>query len=73
MLTVILTHASLHTFVELADRSHRLVWYVEACEHHPQKLSVDGVICVLEVDEAHVHKDAPSLSELLQSGGRENC
>ena len=66
LLAVIRTHAS-HGFVELADNGQHLLWYAEACEHHPQQLSVDGVICSLEIDEAREQRDSPSLSEFLQS------
>ena len=43
------------------------ILYADACEHHPQQLSVDGVICFLEIDEAHIQRDSPSSSEFLQS------
>ena len=42
-------------------------WYVEACEHNPQHLSVDQVLCVLAIDEAHVHNDYPNTSEFLRA------
>ena len=67
VLTVIRTHASSYAFVELADNGQHLLWYSEACEHHPQQLSVDGVICFLEIAEAHAQGDSPSSSEFLQS------
>ena len=49
--TVIRTHASSHIFVEPASNSQDRLWYAETCEHHPQPLSVDGVLCHLEIDE----------------------
>ena len=67
VLTVIRTHASSHAFVELAGNGQHLAWYAEACEHHPQQLSVDGVICFLEIDEARLQGGSPSSSEFLQS------
>ena len=66
VLTGIRIHASSHDFVELAHNGQHLR-YAEACEHHPQQLSIDGVIRVLEIDEAFVQGGSPSSSEFLQS------
>ena len=41
--------------------------YIDACEHNPKQLSIDGVIRLLEVDEAHIQGDFPRSSELMQS------
>ena len=73
LLTIIRTHVSSHAFVELADNGQHLLWYAEACEHHPQQLSVHRVICFLEIDEVHVQRDFPSSSEFLQSAHDEQC
>ena len=65
--TVIRTHASSHVFVELANNGQHRLWYAETCEHHPQPISVDGVLCHLEIDEEHQQRDSPRWSEFFQS------
>ena len=66
-LTVIRAHANSHAFVELDKNGQHRLWYAEACEHYPQQLSVDGVICRLEMDESHLQRDNPCSSNVLQS------
>ena len=65
--TVIRAHVISHVFEDLANNDQHRHGYAETCEHRPQPLSVDGVLCHLEIDEKHQQRNSPSSSEFLQS------
>ena len=69
--TVIRTPESSHVFVELTKNDQHRLGYAETCEHHPQPLSVDGILWHLEIDEEHQQRDSPSSSEFLQAAHNE--
>ena len=46
------THA-LNPIMELLDDCYHMQWYSDESEHLPQKSAVDGVVSLLEINEAH--------------------
>ena len=56
-----------HTVMELADDVDHRGRYPCPGQHLPQQFSVDRIVGLLEVDEAHVQRDFPLSAQFLES------
>ena len=65
-------HPGPHTVMELADDVDHHGRYAYPGQHlPPQQFSVDRVVSLLEVDEAHVQRDFPLSAQFLESADYE--
>ena len=64
---VVHAHPSLHAVMELADNCDHLLRDTGSGQHVPQQLSVDRIVSLLEVNEAHVQRYSPPSRQFLKS------
>ena len=64
---VVHAHLRLHAVMELADNCDHLLRDTGSGQHFPQQLSVDRIVSLLEVNEAHVQQYSPPPRQFLKS------
>ena len=64
-------HPDLHSIIESVDDVDHHGRYACPGQHLPQQFSVDRVVGLLEVDEAHVKRNFPLSAQFLESADYE--